>query len=356
MNRYYDEHARHPGDRDLDRDRDRDRDRGEWRSEAWRGGERPQRESFHAGNHGFQEGEDSGRTPAGPDRQPHSQNPYGYYPGQDRQGREWRERGSWPQRYGQREPYNTRGYGGSRYSESQYGTRRGGPDEYGGSFGRGGHGAGYESSSGGWRQPGSGRGNYGYGAGVDSRFGDPGAFGEGPFADTSESPGYFGSGNYGDGGASFTGGFDQRSRTRYPGSLGEDTFNSGGRAGARYRTGPKGYTRSDERLREDLSERLMMADNIDSSEVTITVKDAKVTLEGTVPTRYMKHFIEDLVDAAPGVQDIDNRIRVERFSSESAGGSGQRGSSASQGGTGSSANQGAPGSSGMSTGGRSTKQ
>jgi len=26
----------------------------------------------------------------------------------------------------------------------------------------------------------------------------------------------------------------------------------------------------------------------------------------------MKHAIEDVVDAAPGVQDIDNRIRVKR--------------------------------------------
>jgi len=35
-------------------------------------------------------------------------------------------------------------------------------------------------------------------------------------------------------------------------------------------------------------------------------------LDGTVPERRMKHAIEDLVDACPGVQDIDNRIRVKR--------------------------------------------
>jgi len=33
-------------------------------------------------------------------------------------------------------------------------------------------------------------------------------------------------------------------------------------------------------------------------------------LEGTVPNRYMKHAIEDIADAAPGVQDVDNRVRV----------------------------------------------
>jgi hypothetical protein len=134
-------------------------------------------------------------------------------------------------------------------------------------------------------------------------------FGEGPFADTSEAPRYFGSGNYGDGGASYTGGYDQRERTRYPGSLGEDTFRT---SRPRYRTGPKGYTRSDERIREDISERLMLADGIDSSEVTVSVKDGKVSLEGTVPTRGMKHAIEDVADYTAGVTDVDNRIRVER--------------------------------------------
>ena len=56
----------------------------------------------------------------------------------------------------------------------------------------------------------------------------------------------------------------------------------------------------------------MMADSIDSSEVSVVVKDAKVTLEGTVPNRRMKHAIEDLTDQCPGVQDVDNRIRVQR--------------------------------------------
>ncbi|MGH8298261.1 MAG: BON domain-containing protein [Steroidobacteraceae bacterium] len=82
------------------------------------------------------------------------------------------------------------------------------------------------------------------------------------------------------------------------------------RSGRPYPPGPKGYQRSDERLREDISERLMQARTIDSSDVTVGVSGAKVVLEGTVPERRMKHAIEDLVDACPGVQDIENRIRV----------------------------------------------
>lgn len=62
----------------------------------------------------------------------------------------------------------------------------------------------------------------------------------------------------------------------------------------------------------------MMADSIDSSEVTITVEGGKVTLEGTVPTRSMKHAIEDLADYTAGVNEVDNRIRVERTPSSAA--------------------------------------
>ena len=75
---------------------------------------------------------------------------------------------------------------------------------------------------------------------------------------------------------------------------------------------PKGYQRSDERLREDISERLMEARHLDSSDVTVDVSGAKVVLDGTVPERRMKHAIEDQTDACPGVQDIENRIRVKR--------------------------------------------
>lgn len=105
----------------------------------------------------------------------------------------------------------------------------------------------------------------------------------------------------------------------YEASQGYDPFEPGQsretdwrRGERRYPPGPKGYQRSDERLREDISERLMAARYIDSSDVTVAVCGAKVLLEGTVPERRMKHAIEDLADACPGVQDIENKIRVQR--------------------------------------------
>jgi hypothetical protein len=124
-------------------------------------------------------------------------------------------------------------------------------------------------------------------------------------ADNSESPRYFGTGSYGEGGTHFTGGYDQRGRPEE--QAGEATYGRGV-----FKRGPKGYQRSDERMKEDISERIMQA-HVDASDVTVNVVGGKVTLEGTVPDRYTKHYLEDLADAAPGVQDIENRIRVRRW-------------------------------------------
>jgi hypothetical protein len=79
----------------------------------------------------------------------------------------------------------------------------------------------------------------------------------------------------------------------------------------RYPPGPKGYQRSDERMREEICDELMRTAHLDSSDVTIDVTAAKAVLEGTVPERWMKHAMEDLADACPGIQDVENRIRVD---------------------------------------------
>jgi hypothetical protein len=95
-------------------------------------------------------------------------------------------------------------------------------------------------------------------------------------------------------------------------------------------------------LQEDISERLMADGYIDASEVTVAVKEGKVTLEGTVGERRMKHRIEDLVDECMGVKDIDNRIRVVHgFAASGAettlsiGGGGGQGDAGGSGGSGS---------------------
>ncbi|RQZ10448.1 BON domain-containing protein [Burkholderia sp. Bp9031] len=84
------------------------------------------------------------------------------------------------------------------------------------------------------------------------------------------------------------------------------------REAMRHRRGPKGYTRSDERIREDVCEQLTYALDIDVSDVSVQVRDGRVELEGTVPSRWMKHDIEDIADGCMCVRDVENRVRVRR--------------------------------------------
>jgi osmotically-inducible protein OsmY len=78
----------------------------------------------------------------------------------------------------------------------------------------------------------------------------------------------------------------------------------------RYRgRGPKGYLRSDERLHESVCERLTDDPDVDASEVSVQCKEGVVTLEGTVPTRWMKYRIEEVAEACPGVTEVRNNVR-----------------------------------------------
>ncbi|MGH8110070.1 MAG: BON domain-containing protein [Arenimonas sp.] len=75
--------------------------------------------------------------------------------------------------------------------------------------------------------------------------------------------------------------------------------------------GPKGYLRSDDRLAEDISERLMDDYYIDASDIEVQSKDGIVTLSGTVNSRQLKHRAEDIVERCNGVKDIDNRLKIK---------------------------------------------
>jgi len=75
--------------------------------------------------------------------------------------------------------------------------------------------------------------------------------------------------------------------------------------------GPKGYQRSDERLKEEVSDRMMADHRIDASEIEVQVKNAEVTLTGTVEDRWTKRLAEDIAEQVMGVRDVMNQIRVE---------------------------------------------
>lgn len=80
--------------------------------------------------------------------------------------------------------------------------------------------------------------------------------------------------------------------------------------------GPKGYKRSDERIREDVCDALMMHPDIDASEIEIKVNDGEVSLSGTVQDREDKWLAEQLCEGIPGVRDVNNTVRTKRSGSE----------------------------------------
>jgi hypothetical protein len=75
--------------------------------------------------------------------------------------------------------------------------------------------------------------------------------------------------------------------------------------------GPRGYRRSDDRIREDVNDRLTDDPYIDASEVEVAVKDCEVTLTGWVRQRGDKRRAEDIAERVSGVQHVQNNLRVQ---------------------------------------------
>lgn len=163
------------------------------------------------------------------------------------------------------------GLGGREYGDSEgyRGMNDGGNGGYGGGYGWGGYGGGYASR---------------FGAGWEG--GNMGGWNAGP---------------------------DRMSSWRW-----RDGWREGNRMGSSFDPrqrefigrGPKGYTRSDERIRENVCERLSEG-YIDASDVEVMVQNGEVTLSGMVPDRRSKRMAEELVESAPGVKDVENKLKVK---------------------------------------------
>jgi hypothetical protein len=296
---------------------------------------------FYPGSHGFDEAHDRAYSQGAAGREAERWNN-----GFERSRHEQQHRGSWDA---------GRGAGWDAGRGRDWDAGRGGSRDAARAGGwNAGRGRGWDTG----RGYGGGGGDYGpraywsdrpswqdqYGFGQHTHWHDP-LFDRRPFGPPEDTH-YYGTGAAGWGGPGFTGGayaygngprddvrqledeysdesavsYEQPPRQQYSQQSGQRYGQQYGRQyGPRYgyqprtrrfTTGPKGYQRSDERLKEDICERLMELHHIDSSDVSVEVRGARVVLEGTVPSRHMKHAIEDLVDACPGVQDIDNRVRV----------------------------------------------
>jgi osmotically-inducible protein OsmY len=102
-----------------------------------------------------------------------------------------------------------------------------------------------------------------------------------------------------------------------------DEMQNSGRSdyfGARHRgRGPKNYRRSDERVREDVSDRLSDNDWLDASDIEVQVENGNVTLTGTVESRYAKRLAEDIAESCSGVTNVQNNLRVAGRNTEGSG-------------------------------------
>jgi hypothetical protein len=168
-----------------------------------------------------------------------------------------------------------RDYGG-RYVSADYGYRE--PRDGGGYLG-----------------PEGGYGWYGY-PGLEPLFGyyRRGPLYVGPFGGEYYGGGY-GRGIYGS--------------THGPGTYGR--FGGVGRESYLGR-GPRGYRRTDERIREDINDRLTWHPDIDASDIDVRVETGEVTLTGVVEDRRAKRLAEDIVEAVYGVDDVHNQLKIRQ--------------------------------------------
>jgi hypothetical protein len=80
--------------------------------------------------------------------------------------------------------------------------------------------------------------------------------------------------------------------------------------------GPKGYRRSDDRIHEEICDRLEAHGEVDASDIEVKVENGEVTLGGTVRDRHMKRTAERVVDSVRGVVDVHNQLRLAREGGE----------------------------------------
>jgi hypothetical protein len=81
-------------------------------------------------------------------------------------------------------------------------------------------------------------------------------------------------------------------------------------AGPHRGRGPKGYMRTDERIFEDVCERMTDDAMLDASEIEVHISSGEVSLDGTVSDRAGKRRAELLAESIPGVGHVQNNLRV----------------------------------------------
>jgi osmotically-inducible protein OsmY len=75
--------------------------------------------------------------------------------------------------------------------------------------------------------------------------------------------------------------------------------------------GPRTWSRSDARIREEVCERLLQDRLLDARGIEVQVRDGVVGLEGHVPGASDITHADSIARGAPGVVHVENRLRYE---------------------------------------------
>jgi osmotically-inducible protein OsmY len=202
-----------------------------------------------------------------------------------------------------------------RFRDQGYGQRPGSEEWYGGAGNRGGYGSQTQS-----------------GGSYDENYNE-----------------MYGRGRGQDSGGQRPGGQYQSGQSRWAeggqmGAIGGQSGQYGGQGMGQHRgKGPKNYSRSDDRIREEVCDRLTDDAHVDASEIDITVKDGEVTLTGTVDSRDAKRRAEDAIENCSGVKHVQNNLRVKQQGSSPMSGGEMAGSSGRMGTASTSSSSGAAG-------------
>lgn len=279
---------------DWNGERGRGQRQQDWQHDDWlRRGERHEQPYEHHGEEqgprerlvsggylGGGQGQQSDRDVAGGQRHYAPEPGYGRGQGYGHRGPDWggyRQEGGWQRGRGQNEPdqMNSGGYGQGEYRQGGYGH-----DGYRQQGGR----------SGGW---------YGEGRGQP---GQQGSWGSTPYAEPFGGQQYAGQ---------QLGGRQESAGGRMSGQMSSgDPWSSGGQGEHRGR-GPKNYTRSDERIREDVCDRLCDDPALDASDIEVKVASGEVTLSGQVASRDERRRAEDCAEQISGAKHVQNNLRVK---------------------------------------------
>jgi osmotically-inducible protein OsmY len=219
---------------------------------------------------------------------------------QDRdEGRQRRDDPRWNSGQGSREPRSFDGDRDQEWLEAQrYGGRNYAP--YGGSgYARQGYGAERREYE---RNYDDERRGYGQDYGAQS-YGDRSYGGRSDYARSDWNRGQ--------------GGFNSQNETLRRVTDGESdhamrsNFGFDDRRGEHRGRGPRNYTRSDERIRDDVNDRLSDDSWLDASEIEVKAEKGEVTLTGTVNNRNDKRRAEDVAEQVSGVKHVQNNLRVK---------------------------------------------